>query len=257
MMMPLALEHQAPVAPPSYQRTQAKQGRALHMNALTLVTTLHLLLLCRLAVQLAHRRCPPPLPAGPGGSPRTYREESLLLISLLRTLWRLSYQDMHDWLESWPALALACGLPLDQQGQPRIPSPSQQCKRRHAAGAPLHESLFVLVVVQALRRRLIGARDLIIDSAPILAWRRHDPDAAFGHAPAHHPHPLLRGFRVHTLICRGSGLPLFFLLSPAIAHDAPFAQSLLTWALRFYQIRPRIVRLDAAYWGVHLIAWIH
>jgi hypothetical protein len=23
-----------------------------------------------------------------------------------------------------------------------------------------------------------------------------------------------RGFRVHTLICRGSGLPLFFLLSP-------------------------------------------
>jgi hypothetical protein len=120
---------------------------------------------------------------------------------------------MHDWLKSWPALALACGLPPDKQGQPRIPSPSQQCKRRHAAGAPLHEALFVLVVVQALRRRLIGARDLIIDSAPILAWRRRDPDAAYGHAPAHHPRPLLRGFRVHTLICRGSGLPLFFLLS--------------------------------------------
>src|SRR5438105_11744493 len=114
MMMPLALEHQAPVAPPSYQRTQAKQGRALHMNALTLVTTLHLLLLCRLAVRLAHRRCPPPLPSGPGGSPRTYREESLLLIALLRTLWRLSYQDMRDWLRNWPALALACALPLDK-----------------------------------------------------------------------------------------------------------------------------------------------
>src|SRR5439155_25517218 len=86
--------------------------------------------------------------------------------------------------------------------------------------------LFVLVVVQALRRRLIGARDLIIDSAPILAWGRHRPDAAFGHAPAHHPRPLLRGLRVHTLICRGSGLPLFFLLSPANSHDAPFAQRL-------------------------------
>jgi hypothetical protein len=34
----------------------------------------------------------------------------------------------------------------------------------------------------------------------------------------------LRGFRVHTLICRGSGLPLLFLLSPANPHDAPFAQ---------------------------------
>jgi hypothetical protein len=164
---------------------------------------------------------------------------------------------MCDWLKSWPALALACGLPLDQQGKPRIPSSSQQWKRRHAAGAPLHESLFVLVVLQALRRRLIGARDLIIDSAPILAWRRGDPDATYGHAPAHHPLPLLRGFRVHTLICRGSGLPLLFLLSPANPHDAPFAQRLLAWAMRLYQIRPRVVRLDAAYWGLRLIAWIH
>src|SRR6266581_7703223 len=78
----------------------------------------------------------------------TYSEESLLLIGLLRTLWRLSYQDMHDWLNSWPALALACGLSLDKQGQPCIPSKSQQCKRRHAAGAPLHESFFVLTDLQ-------------------------------------------------------------------------------------------------------------
>src|SRR5436190_12533139 len=116
-MMPPLLEEQAPVAPPAYHRAQARLSRALHIDALTLLTTLHLLALCRLAVRLAHRRCPAPLPAGPGGAPRTYREESLLLISLLRALWRLSYQDMHDWLVSWPALALACGLPLDKQGQ--------------------------------------------------------------------------------------------------------------------------------------------
>jgi transposase len=257
MMSLTVVDHQAAVRPPSYQRAQAKQSPALHLNALVLVNTLHLLMLCRLAVIMAHRRCPPPLPAGPGGAPRTYSEESLLLIGLLRTLWRLSYQDMYDWLKSWPALALACGLPLNKEGQPRIPSKSQQCKRRHAAGAPLHESLFVLTVVHAIRSRLIGARDLIIDSAPILAWRRRDPDAAYGHAPAHHPRPLLRGFRVHTLICRGSGLPLFFLLSPANVHDAPFARPLLEWAVRLYQIRPRVVRLDAAYWGLRLIAWIH
>jgi hypothetical protein len=101
------------------------------------------------------------------------------------------------------------------------------------------------------------ARDLIIDSAPILAWRRADPDAAYGHAPAQHPRPLLRGYRVHTLICRGSGLPLFFLLSPANSHDAPFAQPLLAWAVHLYQIRPHVIRLDAAYWGLRLIAWLH
>jgi hypothetical protein len=157
---------------------------------------------------------------------------------------------MHDWLQSWPALALACGLPHDRHGQLCIPSPSQQCKRRHRAGAPVHESLFVLAVWQALCQRLIGARDLIIDSAPILAWRRADPDAAYGHAPAHHPRPLLRGFRVHTLICRGSGLPLLFRLAPANSHDAPFAQQLLAWAKQLYQIRPRVVRLDAASVGL-------
>src|SRR6202011_3812804 len=81
--------------------------------------------LCRLAVRLAHHRCPPPLPTGPGGAPRTYSEESLLLIALLRTLWRLSYEDMRDWLRSWPALALACGLPLDKDDHPCIPSSSQ------------------------------------------------------------------------------------------------------------------------------------
>jgi hypothetical protein len=164
---------------------------------------------------------------------------------------------MHDWLADWPALALVCGLPLGQDGRPRIPSPSQQCKRGQAAGAPVPEALFILIVLTALRRRLIGARDLIIDSAPFLAWRRADPDAAFSHPPAQHPRPRLHGYRVHTLLCRGSGLPVFFLLSPANVHDAPFARPRLQWAVRLYQLRPRVIRLDAAYWSLRLIAWIH
>src|SRR5260221_1724080 len=197
-MIPALGNSAAPVPPPAYHRAQARLGPALHIDALTLVRTLHLLTLCRLAVRLAHHRCPPPLPAGPGGTPRTYREDSLLLIALLRTLWRLSYQDMHNWLVAWPALALACDLPVGRDGQPRIPSPSQQCKRGQAAGAPVPEALFILSVLTAIRRRLIGARDLIIDSAPILEW-----------------------------------------------------------AVRLYQIRPRLIRLDAAYWGLRRISWIH
>jgi hypothetical protein len=229
----------------------------LHLDALTLVTHLHLLALCRLAVQQAQRHCPPPLPQGPGGRPRRYSDESLLLIALLRTLWRLSRAEMHDWLVAWPALAVACGLPARPDGAPWVPSPSQQWKRQARAGAPPCETLFVLAVKEALRRRLIGARDLIIDSAPITAWRRADPDAQHGHAPAHHPTAFLRGYRVHTLLCRGSGLPLLFRLAPANAHDAPFARPLLATAVRLYGLRPRIVRLDAAYGGPTLIAWIH
>jgi hypothetical protein len=256
-MVPALCANTAAVPPPSYQRAAQKQPTALHVNALTVVAGLHLLDLCRLAVRLAHRRCPPPLPKGPGGRPRTYSEESLLLIALIRTLWRLSYQDMHDWLRAWPALALACGLPRDSAGRPQVPSPSQQCKRAALAGAPPYEMLFVVAVRAALRCGLTRARDLIIDSAPVLAWRRHDPDAASGHAPAHHLTAFLRGFRAHTLLCRGSGLPLFVIVAPANAHDAPFARPLLAWAVHLYRLRPRVVRLDAAYWGLALIRWIH
>jgi hypothetical protein len=125
-----------------------------------------------------------------------YSEESLLLIALVRTLWRLGYQEMHAWLVAWPALALACGLPLGRDGQVRVPSPSQMCKRAARAGAPPCEMLFVLAVQEALRVRLIRARDRILDSAPLKAWRRRDPDAQYWHAPAHQRLRFLQGYRV-------------------------------------------------------------
>ena len=52
-------------------------------------------------------------------------------------------------------------------------------------------------------------------------------------------------------------MPVFFRLAPANGHDAPFALPLLRTAVALYNLRPRVVRLDAAYWGVALIAWIH
>jgi hypothetical protein len=170
-------------------------------------------------------------------------------MALLRTLWRLSYQEFHDWLCAWPALALACGFPSGPNGRPRVPSKAQQSKRLRAAGSPPSEMLFVLLVRAGVWMGLTRGRDLIIDSAPILAWRRTDPGAAIGHAPAHHPRPLLRGYRLHTVLCRGTGLPLLFRLSPANVHDAPFARPLLELAVRLLGIAPRVIRLDAGLLG--------
>ncbi len=154
------------------------------------------------------------------------------------------------------SIGLACGLRLGAVGRPRVPSKSQQSKRLRAAGAPASEMLFVLLVRAGLWMGLTHARDLIIDSAPILAWRRANPDATVGHAPAHHLRPLLLGYRLHTLLCRGTGLSLLFLLSRANVHDAPFARPLLTLAVRLFALRPRMVRLDTGYWSLKLIAWI-
>ena len=165
-MIPVPHQSTVAIPPPAYQRAQAKAQPPLHLDALTLVTRLHLLALCRIAVRLAHWRCPPPLPAGPGGQPRVYTEESLLLIALLQTLWRLSYQDMSDWLRSWSALALACGLPLTAQGQPP----------RAARGEP---------VTGAFSRpgsHLLNARWREADQAVLGIWR------PFGVPPECHAH---------------------------------------------------------------------
>jgi transposase len=255
-MVPVPCITTESVPPPAYHRTLVKQGPRVRIDALTLVTTLHLLALCRLAIRAAQERTPV-LAGVRRGHPVVYAPESLLLMGLLRVLWRLSYRDMTDWLVAWPALAVACGLPTDQRGRPRVPSPAQQCKRQQALGAPAYEMLFVCAVRTAITQRIMGLRDLIIDSAPVLAWRTDDPDAAYGHAPAHHASALLRGFRVHTVLCRGSGLPAFFRVAPANSHDAPFAQPLLAAIVALYDRRPRVVRLDAAYWGHTLITWIH
>ena len=50
---------------------------------------------------------------------------------------------------------------------------------------------------------------------------------------------------------------MLFRSAPANGHDAPFAQPLLATAVRLYRLRPRVIRLDAGYWGLKLIAWIH
>lgn len=39
--------------------------------------------------------------------------------------------------------------------------------------------------------------------------------------------------------------------------DAPFAYPWLAWAVHLYHIRPLVIRLDVAYWGLRLIAWMH
>src|SRR5574337_1789851 len=54
-----------------------------------------------------------------------------------------------------------------------------------------------------------------------------------------------------------SGLPVLFRVAPAHAHDSPFARPLLAAAVTLFGLRPRVIRLDAGYWGLRLIAWIH
>src|SRR5260221_3158099 len=132
-MMPTLGKSAAPIPPPAFHRAQVRPGPALHVDALTRVEHLTPAHPLPSGCTPGSSPMPPSFVRRPRGAPRTYCEESLLLLALLRTLWRLSYQDMHDWLRDWPALA--CGLPI-KDGRPRIPCPSRASGS--AAIAPEH-----------------------------------------------------------------------------------------------------------------------
>ena len=77
---------------------QARLECSLHIDTPTLVNTLHLLTLCRLAVRLAHRRYPL-VQEGPAHLQLGAVVAHHAAADAVATF----YQDMYDWLHSWPA----------------------------------------------------------------------------------------------------------------------------------------------------------
>jgi Transposase DDE domain len=71
------------------------------------------------------------------------------------------------------------------------------------------------------------------------------------------PAPLARLSPAYAAVLRHRPAPALPVLSPANVHDAPFGRSLLELVVRLLHLRPRVIRLDAAYWGLKLIAWMH
>jgi hypothetical protein len=85
------------------------------------------------------------------------------------------------------------------------------------------------------------------------AWTSQDQDAAWSY-------PTLKGrifgYKIHTLLDRVSGLPIFFLVSPANRHDLPLAYWVLWLARNLFKLPLRIVRADAAYWSLSFIKFM-
>ena len=239
-----ATESLESVPPP--RRGRAK--RYLNLNALQVIELLGLLPLCAsvLAFSLLSRRLPKRT-AGLG-RPKTYSDASVLLLALLGRLWQLSYPELCLWLEDWPALALACGLP-----QGKVIHSAHLSRRVRQLGAYPVWLLYLYLVWRAIKIGLIRGRDVVIDSTLLAAWTRLDVSAAWSYPSSK---GRVFGYKVHTLIDRHARLPVFFLLSSANRNDLPFAYPLL-WAGRFILRLPiHVVRADGAYWGFGLVRFI-
>jgi hypothetical protein len=219
------------------------------LDAVQVLTRLGLLPLAVTVVGLAqfsHRR----LPAGrrPRGHPQVYPDASLLVLALLGRLWHLSTRELCDWLDRWPALAAACGLPPG-----RVIHPAHLARRLQRLGPYPCWLLYLALVERAIRIGLIRGRDVALDSTLLAAWSPHDSDAAWSYPS---PKGRVFGYKVHVLLDRAARLPIVFLVSPANRNDLPFAYPLLGFARFVLALPLHVVRADGAYWGLALVRFI-
>jgi hypothetical protein len=188
-----------------------------------------------------------PLRRGPKS---IYRDSSILVIALVQIAWQFSYEEVIDYVRSHPEAAQAAGLPAQ-----RVISVGQYWTRRRALSVLPFWLFFVAMVGQLLRLAVIKGTDVILDATTQRTWFQHDPDAAWSYRkPGKGP---VWGYKVHTLLCRWSQLPLMFLVTPANRHDSLAAIPLLLLAIAGLGIRITIVRADAAYFTYPILGFIH
>jgi len=186
---------------------------------------------------------------GRRGRKAVYRESSILVMALIQVAWQMSYEDVVDYLRSHTAAAAASGF-----GEGRVIGVSQYWQRRRALGILPFWLFFIALAWQLLRCGILYGQDVILDATTQQGWFHDDADAAWSF-----PKPgkgSVWGYKVHTLLCRHSQLPLMFLLTPANRQESLLAIPLLTLAVAFYGLSFTLVRADAGYFTYPILNFI-
>jgi hypothetical protein len=208
-----------------------------------LVRDLQLMNFARQVLAFIARRCPT-LASGPGGRPRSYTDETVLVTLLVMMVWQLSPEAMVKRLRHWSDLAQAYGY---HPGQ--IISSSQLRRRRDNLGLWTYLWTFCALIWVLKTRGLIVGKDWVIDSTIIDAFSPNDPQAGWSFSKRF-------GYKVHLLLCRDSLLPLMVLLSPANRNDTPGAVPLMVLAQRLFAFPVQVVRADAACFTKPILTFI-
>jgi len=217
--------------------------RDLFIFSTDMVRDLQLMAFARSVLALA-MSLRPALPAGRGGRPDVYSDESVLVSLLVMVVWQLSPRQMAKRLGRWEALAVTCGYPPGQ-----TISASQLYRRRERLGLWVYFLTFCALVWVLISRGVIAGRDWVLDSTIIDAFSHDDEQAGWSFSKRF-------GYKVHMLICRDSLLPLMLLVSPANRNDAPWAVPLMLLAHSLFRLPVQVVRADAAYFTHAILTFI-
>jgi hypothetical protein len=187
----------------------------------------------------ASRRGPKPI----------YQDGSVMILALVQVAWKMSYEEVVDYFRAHPTAAQLAGFPVN-----RVISIGQYWERRRALGILPFWFLFIALVGQLIRLGVIKGSDLILDATTLQVWFHQDPEAAWSF-----PKPWkgsVWGYKVHTVLCRWSQLPVMFLVSPANRQDSPFAIPLLVLTVACFGFSVTIVRADAGYFTIPIMWFI-
>ncbi len=214
------------------------QRGKLRLSPEQLLAAIHALTLAEWALALARRLHPPVLPRGPGGKPQQYRDSSILLMALVQTVWRKSYEQIVDYVATHAGLAVALGF------SQRTISKGQYWERRAALGLLPFLFFFLGLVGQLIRLGVITGQALIVDSTLLAAWYHADPGASW---QQYAKKAAVFGYKVHAVLCRQNSLPVFVLVTPAHVHDSRVGWFIVLVTAVLYGFRVLVVYADAAY----------
>jgi hypothetical protein len=224
-------------------------SRKLWVNPTEFLVVTHALIMAEWALRMSQRLRPRlPQPTRRGPKP-VYADSSLVVLALIQVAWQMTYEDSVDYFRAHPEAAQAAGFPPG-----RVISVGQYWERRRALGVWPLWFLFVGMVWQVTRMGVIQGRDLILDATTQKAWFHDDSEAGWSF-----PKPWkgsVWGYKVHTLLCRWSALPVMFLVTPANAQESVLAIPLLVLAVAFFAYPIVVVRADAGYFTYAILNFI-
>jgi hypothetical protein len=133
-------------------------------------------------------------------------------------------------------------------------SQGQYWERRVALGALPFLFFFMGLVGQLIRLGVISGKDLIVDATLLSAWRQADPGASW---QKYAKKASVFGYKVHTVLCHQSDLPVFILVTPAHVHDSQVGWFIILVAAILYGFRVLVVYADAAYFDWRMFKVVH
>jgi hypothetical protein len=227
----------------------AKLSKRLWIAPTSFLIATHALAMAEWALTMCqHLR--PALPAPPRRGPKpVYQDHSVMVMALIHVAWKLTYEEVVDYFRTHPAAAQAAGFP-----DGRIISVGQYWERRRALGILPFWFFFLTMVGQLVHMAVIKGTDVILDATTQQVWFHHDPQAGWSF-----PKPWqgsVWGYKVHTLLCRWSQLPIMFLVTPANRHESLLAIPVLALAVACFGLPITIVRADAGYFTIALLNFI-